>query len=61
MLHALPEPPHYNSMALAFQAEKGRLGEEDIARMVKEAEEFRQQDMLYAEKVDAPTLNASPR
>merc|ERR1711988_1816825 len=34
-------------------AEKGRLSEEDIERMVREAEEFAEEDKKVKEKIDA--------
>jgi len=41
------------SQTITIKAEKGRLSETDIERMVKEAEEFAEQDKLQAEKVEA--------
>merc|ERR1719231_2040695 len=38
---------------ITIKAEKGRLSDEEIDRMVKEAEEFREQDEVYAAKVEA--------
>ena len=38
---------------ITIKAEKGRLSDDEIDRMVKEAEEFREQDMAYAAKVEA--------
>jgi L1 cell adhesion molecule like protein len=38
---------------ITIKAEKGRLSETDIERMVKEAEEFAEQDKVQAEKVEA--------
>jgi len=38
---------------ITIKAEKGRLSESDIERMVKEAEEFAEQDKAQAEKVEA--------
>jgi heat shock protein 1/8 len=38
---------------ITIKAEKGRLSEEEIDRMVREAEEFKEQDMAYAAKVEA--------
>merc|ERR1719393_724462 len=38
---------------ITIKAEKGRLSETDIERMVKEAEEFAEQDKAQAEKVEA--------
>ena len=39
------------SQTITIKAEKGRLSEADIERMVKEAEEFAEQDKTQAEKV----------
>jgi len=39
--------------SITIKAEKGRLSDEEIDRMVKEAEEFKEQDQLYAAKVEA--------
>jgi L1 cell adhesion molecule like protein len=41
------------SQTITIKAEKGRLSESDIERMVKEAEEFAEQDKVQAEKVEA--------
>jgi len=41
------------SEKVTIKAEKGRLSEEDIERMVKEAEEFADSDKKLKEKVDA--------
>merc|ERR1719235_1928263 len=38
---------------ITIKAEKGRLRDEEIDRMVKEAEEFKEQDEAYAAKVQA--------
>merc|ERR1719235_3093954 len=38
---------------ITIKAEKGRLSDDEIDRMVKEAEEFREQDAAYAAKVEA--------
>jgi L1 cell adhesion molecule like protein len=38
---------------ITIKAEKGRLSDDEIDRMVKEAEEFREQDEAYAAKVEA--------
>ena len=38
---------------ITIKAEKGRLSDDEIDRMVKEAEEFREQDEAYASKVEA--------
>lgn len=38
---------------ITIKAEKGRLTDEEIDRMVQEAEEFKEQDMAYAAKVEA--------
>merc|ERR1719213_457517 len=38
---------------ITIKAEKGRLSDEEIDRMVKEAEEFKEQDEAYAAKVEA--------
>merc|ERR1719267_331949 len=38
---------------ITIKAEKGRLSDDEIDRMVKEAEEFREQDKQYAGKVEA--------
>ncbi len=38
---------------ITITAEKGRLSDEEIDRMVKEAEEFAEQDKAVKEKVDA--------
>ena len=38
---------------ITIKAEKGRLSDEEIERMVQEAEEFKEQDAQYAEKVEA--------
>merc|ERR1712066_157481 len=38
---------------ITITAEKGRLSEEDIERMVREAEEFADEDMKVKERVDA--------
>merc|ERR1712054_436886 len=39
-------------MGITITAEKGRLSEEEIERMVKEAEEFADEDAKVKEKVD---------
>lgn len=39
--------------AITITAEKGRLSEEDIQRMVKEAEEFAEEDKRVKEKIDS--------
>ena len=36
---------------ITIKAEKGRLSDEEIERMVKEAEDFKEQDEAYAAKV----------
>merc|ERR1712083_731403 len=41
------------SADITIKAEKGRLSEEEIERMVKEEEENRAQDKTYADKVEA--------
>eukprot|EP00320_Phaeocystis_rex_P009020 CAMPEP_0119071214 /NCGR_PEP_ID=MMETSP1178-20130426/48514_1 /TAXON_ID=33656 /ORGANISM="unid sp, Strain CCMP2000" /LENGTH=702 /DNA_ID=CAMNT_0007053121 /DNA_START=8 /DNA_END=2116 /DNA_ORIENTATION=- len=41
------------SQTITIKAEKGRLSETDIERMVREAEEFAEQDKAQAEKVEA--------
>lgn len=41
------------SEKVTIKAEKGRLSEEEIERMVKEAEEFADSDKKLKEKVDA--------
>eukprot|EP00908_Phaeocystis_cordata_P023884 Transcript_6338.p2 GENE.Transcript_6338~~Transcript_6338.p2 ORF type:complete len:649 (-),score=353.06 Transcript_6338:605-2551(-) len=41
------------SQTITIKAEKGRLSDDDIERMVKEAEEFAEQDKAQAEKVEA--------
>ena len=38
---------------ITIKAEKGRLSDDEIERMVKEAEEFKEQDDAYAAKVEA--------
>ena len=38
---------------ITIKAEKGRLSDDEIDRMVKEAEEFKEQDEAYAAKVQA--------
>merc|ERR1719263_1132656 len=38
---------------ITIKAEKGRLSDDEIDRMVKEAEQFKEQDMAYAAKVEA--------
>jgi len=38
---------------ITIKAEKGRLSEEEIERMVNEAEQFKEQDEQYAAKVEA--------
>merc|ERR1711988_2082010 len=38
---------------ITITAEKGRLSEEDIERMVREAEEFAEEDKKVKEKIDA--------
>ena len=38
---------------ITIKAEKGRLSEEEIERMVQEAEQFKEQDEQYAAKVEA--------
>ena len=38
---------------ITIKAEKGRLSDEEIERMVQEAEQFKEQDQQYAEKVEA--------
>lgn len=42
-----------NSEKITITAEKGRLNEDDIARMVKEAEEFAEEDKLMKKRIDA--------
>merc|ERR1712159_958980 len=39
--------------AITITNEKGRLSEEDIERMVREAEEFAEEDKLLKDKIDA--------
>lgn len=41
------------SETITIKAEKGRLSDEEIDRMVKEAEEFKDQDQEYASKIEA--------
>ena len=41
------------SEKITITAEKGRLSEEDIERMVREAEEFAEEDKKVKERVDA--------
>lgn len=41
------------SESVTIKAEKGRLSDEEIERMVKEAEEFKEQDEMYAAKIGA--------
>ena len=41
------------SETITIKAEKGRLSDDEIDRMVKEAEQFKEQDMAYAAKVEA--------
>merc|ERR1719218_144306 len=41
------------SETITIKAEKGRLSDEEIERMVKESEEFKEQDDQYAAKVQA--------
>lgn len=41
------------SKSITITSEKGRLSEEDIERMVKEAEEFADQDKMEKEKIEA--------
>merc|ERR1719240_2194211 len=38
---------------ITIKAERGRLSDDEIDRMVKEAEEFKEQDEAYAAKVQA--------
>jgi len=38
---------------ITIKAEKGRLSDDEIDRMVQEAEEFKEQDQAYADKVEA--------
>merc|ERR1711957_1007238 len=38
---------------ITITAEKGRLSEEDIERMVREAEEFAEEDKMVKDRIDA--------
>merc|ERR1719352_1866762 len=44
---------------ITIKAEKGRLSDDEIDRMVKEAEEFKEQDEAYAAKVGAPASHSA--
>jgi len=50
---AASEKSSGKSETITIKAEKGRLSDEEIERMVQEAEEFKDQDKLYADKVEA--------
>ena len=50
---AAAEKSSGKSETITIKAEKGRLSDEEIDRMVKEAEEFKEQDKAYADKVEA--------
>ena len=50
---AAAEKASGKSETITIKAEKGRLSDDDIERMVKEAEEFKEQDKAYADKVEA--------
>merc|ERR1719399_2116722 len=41
------------SEMITIKAEKGRLSDDEIARMVSEAEQFKEQDKAYADKVES--------
>ena len=42
-----------NSQNITITNDKGRLSSDDIERMVKEAEEFKQQDLMFQESIEA--------
>jgi len=50
---AASEKSSGKSETITIKAEKGRLSDDEIERMVKEAEEFKDQDKVYADKVEA--------
>ena len=50
---AAAEKASGKSETITIKAEKGRLSDEEIERMVQEAEEFKEQDKAYADKVEA--------
>jgi len=50
---AASEKSSGKSEAITIKAEKGRLSDEEIERMVQEAEKFKEQDKAYADKVEA--------
>lgn len=50
---AAAEKASGKSETITIKAEKGRLSDEEIERMVQEAEEFKDQDKMYADKVEA--------
>merc|ERR1712146_404942 len=50
---AAAEKASGKSETITIKAEKGRLSDDEIERMVKEAEEFKDQDKMYADKVEA--------
>jgi len=50
---AAAEKSSGKSETITIKAEKGRLSEQEIERMVAEAEKFKDQDKMYAEKVEA--------
>ena len=50
---AAAEKASGKSETITIKAEKGRLSDEEIDRMVQEAEELKDQDKAYADKVAA--------
>ena len=44
---------HGTPEMITIKAEKGRLSDDEIARMVSEAEQFKEQDKAYADKVES--------
>ncbi|KAL3912802.1 MAG: hypothetical protein SGPRY_008211 [Prymnesium sp.] len=50
---AAAEKSSGKSETITIKAEKGRLSDEEIERMVQEAEKFKDEDKMYAEKVEA--------
>merc|ERR1719217_2070897 len=50
---AASEKSSGKSETITIKAEKGRLSDDEIDRMVKEAEQFKEQDQAYAEKIEA--------
>ena len=45
---------------ITIKAEKGRLSDEEIERMVSEAEQYKEQDEAYAGKVEARVWGCFP-